>query len=288
MLRSMTAFARREQPSAWGTITWELRSVNHRYLETTLRFPEALRGLESSARERVATVLSRGKVEGMLKLQTAGAAPTAITLNHPLVERLLEIASELEHMIGPGTGLRLADVLHWPGVVNEAEPDLDEIRLAILDCLDAALAELIATREREGQRTAELLSQRCEAMRVQVKRVRARRPEVLTRWRDKLLTRLADIPVDADPGRLEQELVLIAQRLDVDEELDRLDTHLDEIEAVLKRAEPVGRRLDFLMQELNREANTLSAKSADADTTRAAVELKVLIEQMREQIQNIE
>ncbi|MFO1420158.1 MAG: YicC/YloC family endoribonuclease [Candidatus Competibacteraceae bacterium] len=288
MLRSMTAFARREQPSAWGTITWELRSVNHRYLETTLRLPEALRGLESSARERVATVLSRGKVEGTLKLQSAGAAPTAITLNHPLVERLLEIASELEHMIGPGTGLRLADVLRWPGVVNEAEPDLDEIRLAILDCLDAALAELIATREREGQRTAELLSQRCEAMRVQVKRVRARRPEVLARWRDKLLTRLADIPVDADPGRLEQELVLIAQRLDVDEELDRLDAHLDEIEAVLKRAEPVGRRLDFLMQELNREANTLSSKSADADTTRAAVELKVLIEQMREQIQNIE
>jgi uncharacterized protein (TIGR00255 family) len=288
MLRSMTAFARREQASAWGTITWELRSVNHRYLETTLRLPEALRGLESSARERVATVLSRGKIEGTLKLQTAGAALVAITLNRPLVEHLLEVASELEHMIGPGTGLRLGDVLRWPGVVNEAEPDLDEIKLAILDGLDAALAELIATREREGQRTAELLSQRCEAMRVQVKRARARRPEVLARWRDKLLTRLADIPADADPGRLEQELVLIAQRLDVDEELDRLDTHLDEIEAVLQRAEPVGRRLDFLMQELNREANTLASKSADADTTRAAVELKVLIEQMREQIQNIE
>ena len=288
MLRSMTAFARQEQSSAWGTITWELRSVNHRYLEAAVRLPEALRGLESLVRERIGAALSRGKVECTLKLQTAGEALTAITLNRPLVGRLLEIASELEHMMGPGTGLRLADVLRWPGVVNEAEPDLDEIRLAILDCLDAALAELIATREREGRRTAELLQQRCDAIRTQVRRVRARRPEVQARWRDKLLSRLADIPTEADAGRLEQELVLIAQRLDVDEELDRLDAHLDELQGVFARTEPVGRRLDFLMQELNREANTLSSKSADADTTRAAVELKVLIEQMREQIQNIE
>jgi uncharacterized protein (TIGR00255 family) len=288
MLRSMTAFARREQPSAWGAITWELRSVNHRYLETSLRLPEALRGLESLARERIGASITRGKVEGTLKLQTAGTAAAAITLNSPLVERLLDVAAELEHRIGPGTGLRLIDVLRWPGVVNEAEPDLDEIKTVTLNALDAALAELIATREREGQRTADLLRQRCEAVRVQVARARARRPEVLARWRDKLLSRLADIPVEADPGRLEQELALLAQRLDVDEELDRLDTHLDEIQAVFERPEPVGRRLDFLMQELNREANTLSSKSADTDTTRAAVELKVLIEQMREQIQNIE
>ncbi len=288
MLRSMTAFARHEQSSAWGVIIWEIRSVNHRYLETAIRLPEALRSLETLARERIAAKLSRGKVEGTLKLQTTGAALTAITLNSPVVERLLEVAGELEHLMGPGTGLRLIDVLRWPGAISEAEPDLDEIKLTLLNSLDAALAELVATREREGQRTAELIEQRCAAMREQVKRVRARRPEVLARWRDKLLTRLADIPGDADPGRLEQELVLIAQRLDVDEELDRLDTHLNEIETVLERTEPVGRRLDFLMQELNREANTLSSKSADADTTRAAIELKVLIEQMREQIQNIE
>ncbi|HRF61864.1 MAG TPA: YicC family protein [Candidatus Competibacter sp.] len=288
MLRSMTAFARQEQASAWGTMIWELRSVNHRYLETTVRLPEALRGLESLVRERIGGALSRGKIECALKLQSAGAALTAITLNGPLVERLLEIAGEVEHMIGPGTGLRLGDVLRWPGVINEVEPDLDEIKLTLFSGLDAALAELIATREREGQRTAELLRQRCEAIRAQVQRVRARRPEVQARWRDKLLSRLADIPADADPGRLEQELALIAQRLDVEEELDRLDAHLDEIQSVFERAEPVGRRLDFLMQELNREANTLSSKSADTDTTRAAVELKVLIEQMREQIQNIE
>jgi len=283
----MTAFARHEQTSAWGAIAWELRSVNHRYMETSIRLPEILRSLETPARERIAAALSRGKVEGTLKLQTASAAP-AITLNLPMVERLLEVAGELEHLMGPGTGLKLVDVLRWPGVIHEPEPDLAAIQQAILDSLDAALAELVATREREGERTAELLRQRCAAIRVQVKRVRGRRPEVLARWRDKLLNRLADIAVDADPGRLEQELTLIAQRLDVDEELDRLDTHLDEIESVLRRNEPVGRRLDFLMQELNREANTLSAKSADADTTRCAVELKVLIEQMREQIQNIE
>ncbi|HRF44847.1 MAG TPA: YicC family protein [Candidatus Competibacteraceae bacterium] len=288
MLRSMTAFARQEQSSAWGTMIWEVRSVNHRYLEASIRLPETLRSLESLARERIAAMLNRGKVEGTLKLQTAGAALTAITLNQPLVERLLEVAGELEHMMGPGTGLRLADVLRWPGAVSEAEPNLDEIKQTLLDGLDAALAELVVTREREGQRTTEMIRQRCTAMREQVKQVRARRPEVLARWRDKLLGRLAEIPADADPGRLEQELVLIAQRLDVDEELDRLETHLDEIEAVLERTEPVGRRLDFLMQELNREANTLSSKSADADTTRSAIELKVLIEQIREQIQNIE
>jgi len=288
MLRSMTAFARHEQSSAWGVIIWEIRSVNHRYLETAIRLPEALRSLETLARERIAAKLSRGKVEGMLKVQTTGATLTAISLNLPVVERLLEVAGELEHVMGPGTGLRLIDVLRWPGVISEAELDLDEIKQTLLNSLDAALAELVATREREGQRTAELIEQRCAAMREQVRQVRARRPEVLARWRDKLFSRLADLPAEAEPGRLEQEIALLAARSDVAEELDRLDTHLNEIEAVLKRNEPVGRRLDFLMQELNREANTLSSKSADADTTRAAIELKVLIEQMREQIQNIE
>ena len=288
MLRSMTAFARQEQLSACGTIIWELRSANHRYLETTLRLPEALRDLETLVREHISAALSRGKIEAALKLQAASAAPAATALNLPVIERLLEVAAELEHMIGPSTGLRLIDVLRWPGVLNEAEPNLDDVRAAILGGLDTALAELIATREREGLRTAELLQQRCKAIRIQVARVRARRPEVLSRWRDRLLSRLADISTDSNPDRLEQELVLIAQRLDVDEELDRLDTHLDEMQVVFARLEPIGRRLDFLMQELNREANTLSSKSADTETTRATIELKVLIEQMREQIQNIE
>lgn len=288
MLRSMTAFARHEQPSAWGVIVWELRSVNHRYLEATMRLPEALRGLETLVRERIAAKLSRGKVEATLKVQSNGAALTAMQLNLPVVERLLEVCGELEHVIGPGTGLRLMDVLRWPGVISDSELDVEQIKQALLDGLDSALLELVATRSREGERTAELIEQRCAAMREQVAQVRVRRPEVLKRWREKLFSRLAELPAEADPGRLEQEMVLVAQRLDVDEELARLDTHLDEMQAVLQRQEPVGRRLDFLMQELNREANTLSSKAADAETTRAAIELKVLIEQMREQIQNIE
>ncbi len=289
MLRSMTAFARSEQPSRWGAVAWELRSVNHRYLEISLRLPEAFRSLEPLVREHISAVLSRGKVECQFKLQASKDTATAtIALNQPLVERVLAVANDLEHIIGSGTGLRLIDVLRWPGVIDEPEPHLDEIKSVILDTLDSALADLVTTREREGQRIAEFLIQRDHAMSDQVQRVRACRPKVLVRWREKLLARLSDIPVDADTGRVEQELVLIAQRLDVEEELDRLNTHLETIKDVLTRNEPVGRRLDFLMQELNREANTLSSKSADADTTNAAVEMKVLIEQMREQIQNIE
>jgi len=288
MIRSMTAFAQKEQQSAWGMITWELRSVNHRYLETVIRLPEVLRFLEPAVRERIGHYLSRGKVECSLKFQSAAGALAEITLNRPLVERLLTVAAELEQLMGPGTGLRPVDVLHWPGVVSEAEPDLEEVKMAVLAGLDEALVELVATREREGNRTAEMIRQRCQVSSEQVQQVRARRPEVVAKLRERLFTRLAELPVEADPGRLEQEMAIIAQRLDVEEELDRLDAHLSEIGQVLQRTEPVGRRLDFLMQELNREANTLSSKSSDTETTRAAVELKVLIEQMREQVQNIE
>lgn len=288
MIRSMTAFAQKEQQSAWGMITWELRSVNHRYLETVIRLPEVLRFLEPAVRERIGHYLSRGKVECSLKFQSAAGALAEITLNRPLVERLLTVAAELEQLMGPGTGLRPVDVLRWPGVVSEAEPDLEEVKMAVLAGLDEALVELVATREREGNRTAEMIRQRCQASSEQVQQVRARRPEVVAKLRERLFTRLAELPVEADPGRLEQEMAIIAQRLDVEEELDRLDAHLSEVGQVLHRTEPVGRRLDFLMQELNREANTLSSKSSDTETTRAAVELKVLIEQMREQVQNIE
>ncbi len=288
MLRSMTAFARSEQQYDGWTITWELRSVNHRYLEIAVRLPETLRVLEPVVRERIANAVSRGKVEGSLKLQSAAEGAATISLNRPLTESLLKVAVELEAMIGPGIGLRLGDLLRWPGVVSELEPELETIQSGILAGLDTALAELVATRQREGERTAGMLRQRCEAMQAQVSNIRARRPEVLSRQRDKLLARLAELPVEPDHNRLEQELVIIAQRLDVEEELDRLDVHLAEISEVLRRPEPVGRRLDFLMQELNREANTLASKSADTETTRAAVELKVLIEQLREQVQNIE
>jgi uncharacterized protein (TIGR00255 family) len=262
--------------------------MNHRYLDSTLRLPEMLRALEPIVRERIHDALSRGKLECNLKLQSGTGVPAELFLNKPVVQRLLLLAAELEELMGPGTGLRPVDVLSWPGVVGEAEPDLDKIQAVTLAGLDAALAELIATRQREGERIAQLLSQRCDSMAAQIRQVRLRRPEVVARLREKLLARLADLALEPDTQRLEQEMVIMAQRLDVEEELDRLDAHLAEISNVLQRSEPIGRRLDFLMQELNREANTLSAKSADTETTRAAVELKVLIEQMREQIQNIE
>lgn len=288
MIRSMTAFARRESQNDWGTMTWELRSFNHRYLETSLRLPEVFRTLEPVVRERISQYVSRGKLECNLKYQPGSDAVATISLQRPLAERLLAVAAELEQIMGPGTGLSTIDVLRWPGVVSEPMPDLEPIKQALLSTLDEALAELVETREREGSRIDEMIRSRCQGMSEYVQQVRVRRPEVLAKLREKLMSRLNDLPQDADPGRLEQELMIVAQRLDVDEELDRLDAHLAEIQDVLKRKEAVGRRLDFLMQELNREANTLSSKSADTATTRASVELKVLIEQMREQVQNIE
>jgi len=288
MIRSMTAFARSERVSEWGTITWELRSVNHRYLEPFIRMPESFRLLEPEVRERLTRYLSRGKTECNLKFQAAGEALTAISLNRPLAQKLLDVAAELQTVLGDEQALRLGDVLRWPGVVNDAEPDLEPLQGQILDALEQALSELVATRVREGERIAVMIRQRCEQMGEHVQIVRQRRPEVLARQREKLQARLSEFNVPADTDRIEQELVIAAQKLDVAEELDRLDAHLQEITQVLKRKEPVGRRLDFLMQELNREANTLSSKSADTETTRSAVDLKVLIEQMREQIQNIE
>jgi uncharacterized protein (TIGR00255 family) len=288
MIRSMTAFARKESLTPWGLIIWELRSVNYRYLECAVRLPETLRSLEFAVRERVGKYLSRGKVECNLRLQADSRVADNIALNLPLVERLLGIAAELSPRLGSGTSLQLGDVLRWPGVLNEAEADLDQIGVPVLDALEGALVEILKVRESEGNRITAMILQRCEAIQENTRDVRNRRPQVLVRLRDKLLARLSELPVEADPGRLEQEMAIMSQRLDVEEELDRLDSHLVEIRQVLEREEPVGRRLDFLMQELNREANTLASKSADTESTRVAVELKVLIEQMREQVQNIE
>ncbi len=288
MIRSMTAYARKERVSGLGSIAWELRSVNHRYLEITIRLPETLRPLEFPMRERVSKFLSRGKVDCSLRLQSDTGILTELSLNRTLAARLLEIERDLGNLMGTGARLSLGDVMGWPGVVNQAEPDLEQIQTEMLSCLDQALADLVAARQREGSRIAETLRTRCAAVEHQVQKVRARRPQVLLKLREKLMARLSELPLEADPARLEQELVIIAQRMDVEEELDRLDSHLVEVQQVLGRQEPVGRRFDFLMQEMNREANTLASKSGDTDTTKAAVELKVLIEQMREQVQNIE
>jgi uncharacterized protein (TIGR00255 family) len=284
----MTAFARSEEHYDGWMITWELRSVNHRFLDITLRLPETLRSIEGALQEKTTAAVSRGKVEGSLKFQSKVGGTADIALNLPFVDRLLAVAKELQSRMNADTGPKLIDILRWPGVIAEAEPDLDQLKTVVATSLEQALAELVATRCREGERIQEMILQRCHSITALVQQVRARRPEVRSKLREKWLARLSELSAEPDMDRLEQEMAILAQRLDVDEELDRLDAHISEIDDVLKRNEPIGRRLDFLMQELHRETNTLAAKSGDAETTRITVELKVLIEQMREQIQNIE
>ncbi len=288
MIRSMTAFGRQEARGPWGVLTWELRSLNHRFLETSVRLPEELRALETAVRERIAATAARGKVESNLKFQRAPGVHAGLRFDAEMARRVLELAGEVGAMVPAPAPVDALEVLRWPGVVEEAEPDLGPVTDAALELLDAALAELVGTREREGERLRELVLERVASMESLAAEVREQLPEIRTRLRERLEARLAEVAVNADPGRLEQELVLQLQKIDVDEELDRLSAHLQEVRDVLGRDEPVGRRLDFLMQELNREANTLGSKSAVVETTRAAVELKVLIEQMREQVQNIE
>ncbi|MGF1527020.1 MAG: YicC/YloC family endoribonuclease [Candidatus Competibacterales bacterium] len=288
MIRSMTAFARQSLRGEWGTVTWELRSVNHRYLEPFLRLPDALRPLEGAVRERLNERLKRGKVECSLRFEAGPRTFTGLALNRPLAERLVALGRELEGLTGHPHGLQPGDLLRWPGIVDEPDLDTQALIPDVMVCLDQALDDLIATREREGDRLKALLLSRCRAVADLVSAVRQRRPQVLAAIRDRLTARLAELPANPDPYRLEQELVLVAQRLDVDEELDRLDALLVEFRTALGRDEPVGRRLDFLLQEFNREANTLSSKSHDTETTRAGVEIKVLIEQLREQVQNLE
>jgi uncharacterized protein (TIGR00255 family) len=288
MIRSMTAFARSERQGDWGTITWELRSVNHRYLDVFFRLPDEFRALEAQCRERVQQRLGRGKVECSLRYQPSGVVPGELDLDEAAAGAVVVACERIEKLMNNPARLTAIEVLRWPGVVREQRPELEALRAEALSLLDAALAELRATREREGERLREVLEQRCAGITEIVARVRERRPQVMQGLREKLMARIESLDVTPDPGRLEQELAIVAQRLDVDEELDRLDTHLAEVVDVLKRKEPVGRRLDFLMQEFNREANTLGSKANDVETTQAAVDLKVLIEQMREQVQNIE
>ncbi|MBA2490776.1 MAG: YicC family protein [Gammaproteobacteria bacterium] len=288
MIKSMTGFARGEWQGDSGALTCELRGVNHRYLDITLRLPDELRGLENALREQASRVLRRGRLECQLRFQRAATAADAVHLNEALAQVVIDAARRVESLMNNAARMTAIDVLRWPGVISEPQYYLQPLQARVIEVFTAALHDLVESRSREGARIKELISARCAAIRALVAQVRARRPEVLNAIRDKLNTRLAELDVNADPGRLEQELAFAAQKLDVDEELDRLDGHLQEVDDVLARDEPVGRRLDFLMQEFNREANTLSSKSADLATTQAAVELKVLIEQMREQIQNVE
>jgi uncharacterized protein (TIGR00255 family) len=289
MIRSMTGFARRERQGSWGTLAWELRTVNHRYLELSLRMPEDLRSLEGEARTTLTGSLRRGKVDAALSLRSNSVAAPSLELNRPLAAELLRRAEELTSMIGAGVAPPSSlDLLRWPGVVQEAAHDMSVVYDEARGLLAETVADLNDFRVREGGRLRETLRQRCEALLTQVANVRTRLPDVRTRIRARTAERAAQLGVTVAPERLEQEIVLLAVKMDVEEELDRLASHVAEILQVFDSKEPAGRRLDFLMQELNREANTLSSKSQDVETTRAAVDIKVLIEQMREQVQNIE
>ena len=288
MIRSMTAFARASSEQAGAELTWELRSVNHRYLEAFVRLPEELRAMEPLVRERVTARLGRGKLECVLRCSWAPAQATVLEIDKPRLKAVLDACREIETRSSEATSPGVMELLRWPGVVREPEPDTGAAQQHALELLDEALNELVATREREGEQIKGLLSVRLEGVDTQVAKARARLPEVQQKMRTKMETKLADLAAKADNDRLEQELVILAQKLDIDEELDRLDGHVAETRRVLERDEPVGRRLDFLMQEFNREANTLGSKSADGETTAVSVELKVLIEQMREQVQNVE
>lgn len=288
MIRSMTGFARRERQGSWGALSCELRTVNHRFLELSLRLPEELRSVEGELRQQVAQALRRGKVDCALHFKPVAGSEHTLELNGELLEQLLARIGEVQARLPNSAPVNAVDLMRWPGVLKEGERDLGPLLQTATELLLETLQELNDMRAREGARLHELLVQRCEAMSAQVQIVRARLPEIAARLRERLETRLSSLNASVDPERLAQELVIYAHKMDVDEELDRLVSHLTEVRAIIDSTEPAGRRLDFLMQELNREANTLSSKSQDTDTTRAAVELKVFIEQMREQIQNIE
>jgi uncharacterized protein (TIGR00255 family) len=285
-INSMTAFARETDDTGPGGLAVEIRSVNHRYLDCQFKLPEHLRGLEPGLRERLQSRLSRGKLEIMLRWQVHGGGTEGITVNQARLEALLEALRQVE---STATGTRpptSLDILHWPGVVDTAADE--DLNRRVAEMFDRALASLLEMRQREGEKLAGFIRERLTAVSAEVEKARTRMPELLAQQRQRLETRLAELDAELDTVRLEQELVIIAQKADVEEELDRLDAHVEEVLRVLDKGGPCGRRLDFLMQELNREANTLSSKSLATSTTQNAVELKVLIEQMREQIQNLE
>lgn len=294
MIRSMTAFARQLRPVSGGVLCWELRSINHRFAEISVHLPEDLRNLETAVRERVALSLKRGKIECSLRLQKAvaqyapGNSSVELRINDELVNQLLRASQQISALVKNAAPLNTLDILRWPGVVQAAEIKEDLLASEALALLDDAIKELVEARTREGAKIMAVITQRCEAMQDVIVQVRQQLPSTLARLRAKLTSRFTELSIELDPARLEQEMLILIQKVDVDEELERLAMHVDEVTRLLWEDEPVGRRLDFLMQELNREANTLGAKSVDTETSRAAIDLKVIIEQMREQIQNIE
>lgn len=287
MVHSMTAFARSELAGPHGTLSWEIRSVNHRYLEPHLRLPEAFRDLEGAVREALRKGLSRGKVECTLRF-AEDAGRGELQLDRERASQLIAAAESVAALISRPAPIDPLQVLGWPGVLVGDAIDPQALNKNALQLFHDALAQLREGRQREGEELAKLLNERLDGILVEVATLREQVPQMLAAQRQKVLDRCAEMQVELDPQRLEQEMVLLAQKSDVAEELDRLATHVGEVRRVLKAGGAAGRRLDFLMQELNREANTLGSKAFDPRSTQAAVNLKVLIEQMREQVQNIE
>ncbi|OOE61387.1 YicC/YloC family endoribonuclease [Salinivibrio kushneri] len=287
MIHSMTAYARQELKGDWGNAVWEIRSVNQRYLETYIRMPEQLRSLEPVVRERFRKRLARGKVECNLRFDTSQASQDKLTINEALAKQVIHAAKWVKETAGEGN-INPFQVLNWPGVMEAPEQDTDELHRALLAGLDDALDAFVAARASEGENMKALIEQRLDAISAEVIKVREKMPTVIEWQRERLTTRLEEAQVELDPARVEQEMVMLAQKVDVAEELDRLDSHVSEARKILNKGGACGRRLDFMMQEFNREANTLASKSISTEITASGVELKVLIEQMREQIQNIE
>ena len=288
MIQSMTAYGRAEQSGDWGRASCEIRAVNHRYLEIALRLPEELRMLEQALREHVSTRLKRGKIDCAIRFAADNAASADLPVNTELLAKLIKTAEQVAAGLQRPAPLNPLELLGWPGILELKAPDEAAIGAPLLRLLDQTLDSVIETRRREGDKIKTRLMACCREARERVAGVRRQLPAILERQREKMAQRLRELTLKADNERLEQELVLLAQKMDVAEEMDRLELHLDEVTRVLNRPGPAGRRLDFLMQEMNREANTLGSKSAHINTSNAGVDLKVLIEQMREQIQNVE
>ncbi|MDF1588835.1 MAG: YicC family protein [Gammaproteobacteria bacterium] len=284
----MTAFARQERQTEQGDITWEIRSVNHRNLEVALRLEDKFRPLEMQIRKLFNDKLGRGKIDAVLRYKAPEQHNASVDFDPNLAKALIESCGQLAQMSERSAPIDMLQVLQWPGVIKSETLDQTTLNKAVMASLNEAVQELIATRQTEGAALEQMITQRCDEIDAIANETRRQMPDILQQQRQRLAEKVAELNVNLEPERLEQEIVLLAQKSDVAEELDRLQSHIVEVKNVLQRNEPIGRRLDFLMQELNREANTLGSKSIDIETTRHSVDLKVLIEQMREQIQNIE
>lgn len=288
MINSMTAFARESGETTGGVLTVELRSVNHRYLDCSFKLPDALRSLEPTLREQAGKAFARGKLDCLIRLQSSPAETEALKIDQQRLAAVLDAASTVNEQLDDAAPLDTLRILQFPGIYTASETNEDTLRGDASALFAKALENMKSSRAREGEKLGVMITDRLEQVSAEVVKTREIIPALMHHQRERIVKRIADLQVEVDQGRLEQELVYLAQKADVDEELDRLEAHVTEVQRALDKGGPCGRRLDFLMQELNREANTLSSKSVSAGTTQNAVELKVLIEQMREQIQNIE